>query len=82
MAKASIKALDTLHDAVATQLSANLDDPKILATAIRFLKDNNITVDLQESQETQNLFTTIQNIKVRPEDAKRDKVEVLLEQYM
>ena len=60
--KASISQLDELHDLVAKQLSGNLDDPKVLAQAITFLKNNNITVDLQESKDTQSIFETVNNI--------------------
>lgn len=82
MAKATIKEMDSLHDAIAKQLKGNLDDPKMLVAAIRFLKDNNITVDLQESKEVQNLFTTINSLKVKPEDKNKDRVELLLQDYV
>lgn len=81
MAKASVSKLDELHEAIATKLMENLDDPKILASAIKFLKDNNITADLQESRPANDLFTKISELKVRPEDSNRDRIDVILEQY-
>jgi len=82
MAKAQLSILEELHNKVAEELMKNLDDPKALNIAIKFLKDNNITVDLQESKPTQGLFSVIESIKVKPEDKERDKVEVLLENYV
>jgi hypothetical protein len=80
MAKASLKQLDELHNAVAKQLADNLDDPKILAQAITFLKNNNITVDLQESKEVQNIFTTVNNLVKDSKDLKKDSVDSLLDE--
>lgn len=80
MAKASLKQLDELHNAVAKQLADNLDDPKILAQAITFLKNNNITVDLQESKEVQNIFTTVNNLVKDNKDLKKDSVDSLLDE--
>ena len=82
MAKAQLSVLEELHNKVAEELMKNLDDPKALNTAIKFLKDNNITVDLQESKPTQSLFSVIESIKVKPEDKSRDKIEVILEDYV
>ena len=48
--KASLDELNGLHVLVAQTLAASLDDPKILAHAIRFLKDNDITADIVESE--------------------------------
>jgi len=80
MAKASLKQLDELHNAVAKQLADNLDDSKILAQAITFLKNNNITVDLQESKEVQNIFTTVNNLVKDSKDLKKDSVDSLLDE--
>jgi hypothetical protein len=80
MAKASLKQLDELHNAVAKQLADNLDDPKTLAQAITFLKNNNITVDLQESKEVQNIFTTVNNLVKDSKDLKKDSVDSLLDE--
>ena len=52
-------ALNELHSAVAASLMKNLDDPKTLANAIKFLKDNDITADLIESEEVNDLQSTI-----------------------
>jgi hypothetical protein len=49
--KASLDALNELHDAVARQLKGSLDDPKVLSAAIKFLKDNDITADLTTRDE-------------------------------
>jgi len=57
--KASLDALNELHAAVARELKANLDDPKVLANAIKFLKDNDITADLMEDDSSDSLGTAI-----------------------
>jgi len=57
--KASLDALNELHAAVAKELKANLDDPKVLANAIKFLKDNDITADLMEDDSSDSLGTAI-----------------------
>ena len=57
--KASLEALNELHAAVANQLRGNLDDPKILSAAIKFLKDNDITADLIEDSSMSSLGQTI-----------------------
>lgn len=57
--KASMESLNALHDAVAKSLMRNIDDPKTLANAIKFLKDNDVTADLIESEEVSDLQTTI-----------------------
>ena len=57
--KASIEALNELHAAVAKTLAQNLDDPKILASAIKFLKDNDITADLMKDDSKDSLGTAI-----------------------
>lgn len=60
--KASLVQLNTLHGRVADQLAANLDDPKILAHAIKFLKDNDITADIVESESMMSLTDSIKKI--------------------
>jgi len=57
--KASMESLNALHDAVAKSLMANIDDPKTLANAIKFLKDNDVTADLVESEDVSDLQSTI-----------------------
>lgn len=57
--KASMESLNALHDAVAKSLMKNIDDPKTLANAIKFLKDNDVTADLIESEEVSDLHSTI-----------------------
>lgn len=57
--KASMESLNALHDAVAKALMKNIDDPKTLANAIKFLKDNDITVDIMESEVVNDLQSTI-----------------------
>lgn len=80
--KATLESLETLHDSVAKTLKANLDDPKVLAQAITFLKNNNITVDLQESKPMQDVFTTIKALTSKPmtENTPRDDIDSLLEE--
>jgi len=60
--KASLDQLNSLHGMVAEQLSYNLDDPKILAHAIKFLKDNDITADIVESESMMSLTESIKKI--------------------
>lgn len=62
MKKASMDSLNALHDAVANILLNNLEDPKILAQAIMFLKNNNITVDVVESTPMMSLSDSIKSI--------------------
>ena len=68
--KASLDELNGLHGMVAKQLAANLDDPKILAHAIKFLKDNDVTADIVESESMMSLTQSIQKIA---QEAKTDK---------
>jgi hypothetical protein len=60
--KASMDELNTLHNMVAKQLSGELDDPKVLSLAIRFLKDNEITADILESESMMSLTESIKRI--------------------
>lgn len=60
--KASMDQLNSLHGMVAGQLAANLDDPKTLALAIKFLKDNDITADILESESMMSLTDSIKRI--------------------
>ena len=78
--KASLDSLEALHDAVAKQLAGNLDDPKMLAQAITFLKNNNITVDLVDSKPMQNVFEAVNNLVVPLKtDKGKDAIDLLLE---
>ena len=78
--KASLESLETLHDKVAKQLADNLDDPKMLAQAITFLKNNNITVDLVESKPMQSVFEAVNNLVVPLKaDKCKDAIDLLLE---
>ena len=78
--KASLDSLETLHDKVAKQLAGNLDDPKMLAQAITFLKNNNITVDLVDSKPMQSVFEAVNKLVV-PLKTNNDKdaIDLLLE---
>lgn len=79
--KATLESLEALHDSVAKALINNLDDPKVLAQAITFLKNNNITVDLQESKPMQDVFTTIRALTSKPTTGNtRDDIDSLLEE--
>lgn len=60
--KASMDELNSLHAMVAGQLAANLDDPKVLSMAIKFLKDNEITADILESESMMSLTDSIKKI--------------------
>lgn len=78
--KASLDYLETLHDKVAKQLAGNLDDPKMLAQAITFLKNNNITVDLVDSKPMQSVFEAVNNLVVPLKaDKGKDAISLLLE---
>ena len=78
--KASLDSLEALHDAVAKQLAGNLDDPKMLAQAITFLKNNNITVDLVDSKPMQSVFEAVNNLVVPLKaDSDKDAIDLLLE---
>jgi len=73
MAKASLEALNSLHEAVAKNLKYNLDDPKVLAIAVKFLKDNDITADLVSDDSGSSLGYAI---KQHLEAPKTDKLTV------
>ena len=79
--KASLESLETLHDKVAKQLAGNLDDPKMLAQAITFLKNNNITVDLVDSKPMQSVFEAVNNLVVplKADNSGKDAIDMLLE---
>lgn len=62
MAKASIDQLNGMHDAIATYFTSLLASgerlqPGELSAILKFLKDNEITADLVESQPMQNLIS-------------------------
>lgn len=57
--KAGQVQLNDLHGKIAEELGNNLSDPKVLALAIAFLKNNNITADIVESSETMSLKDSI-----------------------
>lgn len=71
--KASMDQLNSLHGSVASVLAANLDDPKTLALAIKFLKDNDITADILESESMMSLTDSIKRIAA---EAKEDSFSV------
>lgn len=60
--KATQAMLDDLHFKVAQHLGDNLEDPKILAQAINFLKNNNVVADVIESSPMISLTESIQSI--------------------
>jgi hypothetical protein len=66
--KASMDDLNNLHAMVARELAGNLEDPKILAMAIKFLKDNEITVDLLESESMMSITDSIKRIAQESND--------------
>ena len=66
--KATMDQLNSLHGMVAGQLAANLDDPKTLALAIKFLKDNEITADILESESLMSLTDSIKKIAAEASD--------------
>jgi len=69
--KASTAELDNLHNKVAEALGNNLDDSKVLAQAITFLKNNNITAAPIESNKLVSLTDSIKAIANK--DTDKDK---------
>ncbi len=62
--KATMSALDTLHDEVAKGLTKAVKegDVRAMTAAINFLKGNNVTADFEDSGETKSLFKTVQEM--------------------
>lgn len=75
--KASMDELNSLHAMVARQLAANLDDPKMLALAVRFLKDNDITADILESESMMSLTDSIKKIAAESSEVSFSVEEML-----
>lgn len=71
--KASMDDLNSLHAMVARELANNLDDPKTLAMAIKFLKDNDVVVDVIESESMMSITDSIKRIAA---EAKAEKFSV------
>lgn len=67
--KASMEELNGLHAMVAKQLADNLDDPKTLALAVKFLKDNDITADILESESLLSITESIKKIAASDDDS-------------
>lgn len=76
--KASLDSLNSLHNMVAKQLADGLDDPRILAQAIKFLKDNDITADVMESESLMSLTDTIKKIAKDVDNNKGFSVDDML----
>jgi len=77
--KANVSQLNNLHGLVAEQLSNNLDDPKVLAHAIKFLKDNDITADVIESESMMSLTDSIKQIAKEAKETDSFSIEEMLE---
>lgn len=60
--KATMDELSDLHNKVAKALKQDLDDPKVLALAVKFLKDNNIVTDIVTSDDYMTLTKSIKEI--------------------
>lgn len=71
--KASMDDLNSLHAMVARELSNNLDDPRTLALAVKFLKDNDVVVDVIESESMMSITDSIKRIAA---EAKSDSFTV------
>lgn len=80
MSKATKDELNELHGAVARALKSGLDDPKVLAQAISFLKNNSITIDELPETQTVDLFTRVEALKTKPNEG-GSNVEDLLKDY-
>lgn len=60
--KAGLEELNNLHGIVAKHLASNLDDPKVLAQAVKFLKDNQITADVVEEESFMSITDSIKKL--------------------
>ena len=76
--KASVFELNALHGLVAKELASNLEDPRNLALAIKFLKDNNITADILESESMMSLQDSIKKIAKESKDTSSFSVDEML----
>jgi len=76
--KASLDQLNNLHGMVAQELASNIGDPKMLAHAIKFLKDNDITADIVESESMMSLTESIKRIAQESKDTSGFSVEQML----
>ena len=63
--KATMDELSDLHNKVAKAISRQLDDPKVLALAVKFLKDNNVVTDMIVSSDFISLTDNIKAIAER-----------------
>ena len=63
--KATMDELSDLHNKVAKAISTQLDDPKVLALAVKFLKDNNVVIDMIVSSDFISLTDNIKAIAER-----------------
>lgn len=79
MAKATLEDLSELHGAVAKALKNNIEDPKILAIAIQFLKNNSVTVEELPTKYAETLFGRVEALKTKPSAV--NAVEDILKEY-
>lgn len=77
--KASLDSLNSLHGLVAEKLAEGIEDFKVLALAIKFLKDNDITADIMESDTIMTLTESIKRITREAEDVDTFSVEDMLQ---
>ena len=63
--KATMDELSDLHNKVAKTIGEQLDDPKVLALAVKFLKDNNVVTDMIVSSDFISLTDNIKAIAER-----------------
>lgn len=86
--KAKLSELEELHSLVASSLATSIKnepDVKTLMAAMKFLKDNEITVDIVDSKPQQSLLARIDEIaKAANNNGKGSKssVEDLLQEYV
>lgn len=70
--KASLDKLNTLHDKVADRFLAMLENEEVaakdLAIIVKFLKDNDITVDVLESAPVQDIISSMKKNAVAYDD--------------
>jgi hypothetical protein len=77
--KASLEELNNLHGLVAIHLAHNLDDPKVLAQAVKFLKDNQITADVVEEN---NFISITDSIKKLASNSNNKKISLTIEDML
>lgn len=83
--KAKLSQLEELHELVASSLAESIKrepDVKTLMAAMKFLKDNEIVVDVVDSKPQQSLLARIDEIAKATNKSNKTSVDSLLEEYL